>query len=928
MEDPIGAIGKSLGDAWSFVAAPFVPAEEEQKQGQPQGNVRPFSEPQRPVGEQPWMPGARQNVQSQGGHAEASMDIAKLESDNRALMRDLCKATLAASTGKINSEADGVYTVEGFGGSQVVQVRPSRTVVDVVIRNCAGDGSGIRIEIKGFCNSLLVEGCVNVVVACDGVIEHCVCLKSQTAEFFVGGFAPPFRIESSDTIDLHMCTGTMIGLGLESRASSNVRFYTAPAKNRVGISASEIASLPPPPPVLLPSTLHILLNQDGAVTVPIPPPPTAHARYKVPCAKQQTPWEKSMATGGDPWVGTEEDDAPPPQGQMPQPSHTAPVDGTKKEAWVEELELSAAKKAALPFDAKAHHFYVAADDDELSFEEGDVLTIIAAAEEDGWVMARHKGKQGLAPLTHIALPSDSALPNVAAPRPQTDVKEEMRRKEDEAMEEMKSAVDRVLAQSAHAPSTNNFAISSPKAPEAPPFALKQPEQVFDLDQKERAHMMAQSTPPPAPVAKPCPARDGASGFEFTPEQAKAYFPLHVPAAWDYNPVEMDELEFKEGDLVHVIAPFEDDGWVVAENNGKRGIAPCPYLVKMEFPDLANAGATSEEEERRRKEEETMKMEEERMRMEEEKRKAEEEMQQRKVKEEEEGRRKREEEERKRIEEEERNRKEGEERKRMQEEESVSERDKEENLDNERLRREIEDAMKANGFSPAKADAKGSDEVGKGLVLDKAMEKLLPAECKAAWDFDAGGDDELSFKEGETLLLIEKDHDEGWMLAKKGAQKGIVPCTHLMNKLVPQTNTPVSTKAAAPTDARMEAVPRGAVEVPRGAVEQLPLLQDPVPEGEGLDLTPELERQLPLWTRAAYDYEAADDEEVSFKENDAVQILSKAQDEGWINAEVKGRRGLVPCTHLMKRVERTEEALVNPLKVAGGGGGGGGGGEAW
>ena len=104
-----------------------------------------------------------------------------------------------------------------------------------------------------------------------------------------------------------------------------------------------------------------------------------------------------------------------------------------------------------PYDVEAEHFYEAADDDELSFEEGvrtpfphtltssntgtrlqapsppalqacrlvpgphfsflldqDVLQVVGPAPDEGWVFATFKGRKGLAPVTHFSRPKAEA----------------------------------------------------------------------------------------------------------------------------------------------------------------------------------------------------------------------------------------------------------------------------------------------------------------------------------------------------------------------------------------------------------------------------------------------------------------------------------------------------------------------------------------
>jgi hypothetical protein len=104
-----------------------------------------------------------------------------------------------------------------------------------------------------------------------------------------------------------------------------------------------------------------------------------------------------------------------------------------------------------PYDVEAEHFYEAADDDELSFDEGvrtpfphtptssntgsrlqgpfppalqacrlvpgphfsflldqDVLQVVGPAPDEGWVFATFNGRKGLAPVTHFSRPKAAA----------------------------------------------------------------------------------------------------------------------------------------------------------------------------------------------------------------------------------------------------------------------------------------------------------------------------------------------------------------------------------------------------------------------------------------------------------------------------------------------------------------------------------------
>lgn len=130
----------------------------------------------------------------------------------------------------------------------------------------AGTSAFVDVHIKGFCNSVTIEGCTQVRVACDGVIESARASRSHTLELYFGGFAPPLALEQCSSVGVHMCTGTLIGLGIETKGCSDVLLYSSPTRNGVGISAREIMEMPPPKPALLPSTLSAKVSQSGCET--------------------------------------------------------------------------------------------------------------------------------------------------------------------------------------------------------------------------------------------------------------------------------------------------------------------------------------------------------------------------------------------------------------------------------------------------------------------------------------------------------------------------------------------------------------------------------------------------------------------------------------------------------------------------------------
>mmetsp|Transcript_8537 Transcript_8537/g.20999 ORF Transcript_8537/g.20999 Transcript_8537/m.20999 type:complete len:196 (+) Transcript_8537:3172-3759(+) len=67
--------------------------------------------------------------------------------------------------------------------------------------------------------------------------------------------------------------------------------------------------------------------------------------------------------------------------------------------------------------------------------------------------------------------------------------------------------------------------------------------------------------------------------------------------------------------------------------------------------------------------------------------------------------------------------------------------------------------------------------------------------------------------------------------------------------------------------------------------------------DGLVMTSELAKKLPITVTAAWDFETQDPEELGFKKGDKVTIVSLGEDEGWVMGTLRGGRGLVPTTHL-------------------------------
>ena len=49
--------------------------------------------------------------------------------------------------------------------------------------------------------------------------------------------------------------------------------------------------------------------------------------------------------------------------------------------------------------------------------------------------------------------------------------------------------------------------------------------------------------------------------------------------------------------------------------------------------------------------------------------------------------------------------------------------------------------------------------------------------------------------------------------------------------------------------------------------------------------------------ALYDYEASGDDEIGFRKDDRMRIISKGPYEGWWTCELRGKQGLVPSNYV-------------------------------
>jgi len=155
-----------------------------------------------------------------------------------------------------------------------------------------------------------------------------------------------------------------------------------------------------------------------------------------------------------------------------------------------------------------------------------------------------------------------------------------------------------------------------------------------------------------------------------------------------------------------------------------------------------------------------------------------------------------------------------------------------------------------------------DSKSKPLPVPSKKDNSSQKRARAQYDYDAEEDNELSFKEGD-IIIITKIDDSGWWEGSLGSKTGMFPGNYV--ELI-------------------------ADETEKSATKPLPL---PTKSNQNSKNTlPKKERKC----KAIFDFSGDGDDELSISEGDIITILSEA--EGWIlGVNQKGSQGLFPANHV-------------------------------
>ncbi|KAG5519677.1 hypothetical protein PMAC_001833 [Pneumocystis sp. 'macacae'] len=153
----------------------------------------------------------------------------------------------------------------------------------------------------------------------------------------------------------------------------------------------------------------------------------------------------------------------------------------------------------------------------------------------------------------------------------------------------------------------------------------------------------------------------------------------------------------------------------------------------------------------------------------------------------------------------------------------------------------------------------NSRVSVSSVFDKQIAKVL-------YNYVSTSSSELSVKEGDEIVVLEKDDGSGWITARLGSQEGIVPTSyvkminsqeHILNE---NTSTSIkSTKKLGPA-----VLPR------RG------------------------KKSKEIYVKALYDYDANSEVEISIRKGDLIKLIKGDQGDGWNEGELNGIVGQFPA----------------------------------
>jgi len=184
------------------------------------------------------------------------------------------------------------------------------------------------------------------------------------------------------------------------------------------------------------------------------------------------------------------------------------------------------------------------------------------------------------------------------------------------------------------------------------------------------------------------------------------------------------------------------------------------------------------------------------------------------------------------------------------------------------------------------------------LLDTTVlnDMLVIERVQGRYDFPGSDDDDLPFKKGEMLYVIEKTEEQWWQALSQSGQIGSIPVPYVIpcTKEQPVREAPVPQKSSPAILPPLQAQPP-MIRQPLDRPPQVPPLNTlPSEETDSAPPTPgtKLKAQAIMDRNpSAYDHKF-----LSFKAGDSI-IVTKQNDNGLWEGECEGRKGLFPFNHV-------------------------------
>jgi chaperonin cofactor prefoldin len=213
-------------------------------------------------------------------------------------------------------------------------------------------------------------------------------------------------------------------------------------------------------------------------------------------------------------------------------------------------------------------------------------------------------------------------------------------------------------------------------------------------------------------------------------------------------------------------------------------------------------------------------------------------------------------------------------------------------------------LKSKSPPPVKQTSHGASPLPPAESSDV---KLMDARCMALYDFDAAGEDELSFRKDDILLITGELN--GWYLGKSldGSAVGIFPGNYV--KIIPGTAQPTTWMF-------------------NGGKDSPPHAQQQQPASKGITAKPALNHPQQVLSTAAvkpmeircialWDFNAASEDELSFRKDDILLITLRGESKEWyLGRSLDGSAaGIFPANYVKILSPDTSKVAPVPAKAA-------------